>query len=78
MLIFFNLQVREHPKDGPYVQSLSKHLVMDYAEIKNLMERGSAIRTTASTNMNDTSSRRFQITKTRQKLHTKICEIDWS
>jgi hypothetical protein len=45
---------------------------MDYAEIKNLMERGSAIRTTASTNMNDTSSRRFQITKTHQKL------IDWS
>merc|ERR1719225_2299476 len=55
------LKVREHPKEGPYVQNLSKHLVMDYAEIKNLMERGNAARTTASTNMNDTSSRSHAI-----------------
>ena len=52
-----SLKVREHPKEGPYVQNLSKHLVMDYSEIKNLMDRGNAARTTASTNMNDTSSR---------------------
>ena len=44
---------------GPYVQNLSKHLVMDYGEIKSLMERGNAVRTTAATNMNDTSSRRW-------------------
>merc|ERR1719225_1622045 len=55
------LKVREHPKEGPYVQNLSKHLVMDYAEIKNLMERGNAVRTTAATNMNDTSSRSHAI-----------------
>jgi len=55
------LKVREHPKDGPYVQNLSKHLVMDYGEIKSLMERGNAVRTTASTNMNDTSSRSHAI-----------------
>ena len=24
------------------------------------------------------ASQRFQITKTRQKLHEKICEIEWS
>ena len=53
-----HLKVREHPKDGPYVENLSKHLVMDYGEIKSLMERGNAVRTTAATNMNDTSSRR--------------------
>ena len=55
------LKVREHPKDGPYVQNLSKHLVMDYKEIKSLMERGNAVRTTAATNMNDTSSRSHAI-----------------
>ena len=43
------------------MQNLSKHLVMDYAEIKNLMERGNAVRTTAATNMNDTSSRSHAI-----------------
>ena len=53
-----HLKVREHPKDGPYVENLSKHLVIDYGEIKSLMERGNAVRTTAATNMNDTSSRR--------------------
>ena len=49
------LKVREHPKDGPYVQNLSKHLVVDYAEILELMDKGNSVRTTASTNMNDTS-----------------------
>lgn len=53
-----NLRVREHPQTGPYVENLSKHLVMDYSEILALMEKGNEIRTTASTNMNDTSSRR--------------------
>ncbi|RVE76749.1 hypothetical protein OJAV_G00012140 [Oryzias javanicus] len=26
----YNLRVREHPKDGPYVEDLSKHLVQNY------------------------------------------------
>lgn len=43
------------------MQNLSKHLVMDYGEIKSLMERGNSVRTTASTNMNDTSSRSHAI-----------------
>lgn len=30
----FNLKVREHPKQGPYVQDLSQHLVTDYSDIK--------------------------------------------
>lgn len=49
------LKVREHPKDGPYVQNLSKHLVVDYAEVLELMDKGNSVRTTACTNMNDTS-----------------------
>lgn len=56
-----NLRVREHPTKGPYVENLSKHLVMDYGEIRALMEKGNEIRTTASTNMNDTSSRSHAI-----------------
>ena len=56
-----NLKVREHPTQGPYVQDLSKHLVGEYREILNLMEQGNNLRTTASTNMNDTSSRSHAI-----------------
>lgn len=56
-----NLKVREHPKQGPYVEGLSKHLVGDYPGILDVMNRGNANRTTASTNMNDTSSRSHAI-----------------
>uniref|UniRef100_A0A2R5LPK0 Putative kinesin-like protein n=1 Tax=Ornithodoros turicata TaxID=34597 RepID=A0A2R5LPK0_9ACAR len=56
-----NLRVREHPKLGPYVQDLSRHLVMDYADVQELMTRGNSHRTTASTAMNDVSSRSHAI-----------------
>lgn len=46
---------------GPYVEGLSKHLVMDYDDIVALMKRGNELRTTACTNMNDTSSRSHAI-----------------
>lgn len=46
---------------GPYVQNLSKHLVIDYNEILALMQEGNSVRTTACTNMNDTSSRSHAI-----------------
>ncbi|PSN40524.1 Kinesin-like protein Klp98A [Blattella germanica] len=56
-----SLRVREHPRLGPYVQGLSRHLVMDYSDIHELMMRGNNHRTTASTNMNDVSSRSHAI-----------------
>ncbi|XP_067119902.1 kinesin-like protein KIF16B [Centruroides vittatus] len=56
-----NLRVREHPKLGPYVQDLSKHLVMDYSDVQELMTRGNSHRTTAATTMNDVSSRSHAI-----------------
>ncbi|RWS28586.1 kinesin-like protein KIF16B isoform X2, partial [Leptotrombidium deliense] len=56
-----SLKVREHPKMGPYVQNLSKHLVTDYSDVQELMTRGNAHRTTAATGMNDTSSRSHAI-----------------
>nr|XP_047133300.1 kinesin-like protein KIF16B isoform X1 [Hydra vulgaris] len=55
------MKVREHPKDGPYVQGLTKHLVSDYHAIETIMKQGNERRTTASTNMNDTSSRSHAI-----------------
>ncbi|XP_049854546.1 kinesin-like protein Klp98A isoform X1 [Schistocerca gregaria] len=55
------LRVREHPKLGPYVQDLSRHFVSDYSDIQELMMRGNSQRTTASTNMNDVSSRSHAI-----------------
>mmetsp|Transcript_9007 Transcript_9007/g.23194 ORF Transcript_9007/g.23194 Transcript_9007/m.23194 type:complete len:1067 (+) Transcript_9007:151-3351(+) len=54
---FHNLRVREDPKLGPFVDGLTSHTVVDYEGIDALMERGNACRTTAATNMNDTSSR---------------------
>ncbi|XP_012257534.2 kinesin-like protein Klp98A isoform X2 [Athalia rosae] len=56
-----SLRVREHPKRGPYVQDLSNHLVYDYSDIQECMLRGNTHRTTASTNMNDVSSRSHAI-----------------
>uniref|UniRef100_A0A182J8M9 Kinesin motor domain-containing protein n=1 Tax=Anopheles atroparvus TaxID=41427 RepID=A0A182J8M9_ANOAO len=55
------LRVREHRTLGPYVENLSQHPVSDYAEIQNCMIQGNIQRTTASTNMNDTSSRSHAI-----------------
>ena len=53
--------MREHPKTGVYVQGLSQHIVESYSDIEELLNRGNANRTTASTNMNDTSSRSHAI-----------------
>lgn len=120
----YNLRVREHPKDGPYVEGetdcrarprdeagpesggvvsfqvfeskqlyddgdprvtssappfalvsdLSKHLVQNYSDVEELMEAGNINRTTASTGMNDVSSRSHAIftinfTQVRETIH---------
>ncbi|XP_063055588.1 kinesin-like protein KIF16B isoform X2 [Engraulis encrasicolus] len=71
----YNLRVREHPKDGPYVEDLSKHLVQNYTDVEELMEAGNINRTTASTGMNDTSSRShaiFTINFTQAKFDAEM------
>ncbi|XP_046847868.1 kinesin-like protein KIF16B [Xenia sp. Carnegie-2017] len=71
----YNLKVREHPKEGPYVQDLTKHLVGDYKGIENLMNTGNSQRITAATNMNDTSSRShaiFTLVFTQAKFDTDM------
>lgn len=55
------LKVREHPKTGVYVQDLSQHTVVNYDDLLELINRGNQNRTTASTNMNDASSRSHAI-----------------
>jgi kinesin family protein 1 len=52
-----NLRVREDPKTGVFVENLTSHPVKNYRQVMSLLEIGSDARTTASTNMNATSSR---------------------
>ena len=51
------LKIREHPSEGPYVKDLTEMAVKNYNELLRCMRIGDASRTTASTKMNDTSSR---------------------
>ncbi|KAK0257309.1 hypothetical protein LTS09_007784 [Friedmanniomyces endolithicus] len=51
------LKIRESPSDGVYVQTLTDESVKCYEDIERLMKTGDTNRTTASTKMNDTSSR---------------------
>lgn len=52
------LQVRQHPSQGYfYAQDLCKVPVGSYKEIEQEIEKGTAKRSVASTNMNATSSR---------------------
>uniref|UniRef100_A0A096MHV9 Kinesin motor domain-containing protein n=1 Tax=Poecilia formosa TaxID=48698 RepID=A0A096MHV9_POEFO len=55
------LKVREHPTDGPYVENLSKHVVLSQSNVESLITLGNATRTIASTGMNDFSSRSHTI-----------------
>ncbi|KAK4505722.1 hypothetical protein PRZ48_003687 [Zasmidium cellare] len=51
------LKIRESKSDGVYVQNLTDEPVKSYEDIERLMKVGDMNRTTASTKMNDTSSR---------------------
>ncbi|KAK9474854.1 P-loop containing nucleoside triphosphate hydrolase protein [Dipodascopsis tothii] len=51
------LKVRESPVDGPYVKDLSEFTVKTFADVKKHLKTGNRYRSTASTNMNDSSSR---------------------
>ncbi|KAK8017510.1 hypothetical protein PG993_013836 [Apiospora rasikravindrae] len=53
----YYLKIRESPTEGPYVKDLTDVPVRNIGEILRYMKMGDASRTTASTKMNDTSSR---------------------
>jgi hypothetical protein len=53
----YYLKIRESPTEGPYIKDLTDAPVKNYSEIMKYMKIGDTNRTTASTKMNDTSSR---------------------
>ncbi len=53
----YYLKIRESPTEGPYVKDLTEVPVRSIDEILRHMKTGDTSRTTASTKMNDTSSR---------------------
>ena len=62
------INILEHLKPKLYdnslyaiISDLSKHLVVNYNDIDELITQGNANRTTAATNMNDVSSRSHAI-----------------
>ncbi|KAJ3365965.1 hypothetical protein GGF32_007465 [Allomyces javanicus] len=64
------LRVREHPMLGPYVEDLTKMIVTSSDGVLRLIDTGNQLRTVASTQMNDVSSRShavFQIILTQKK-----------
>ena len=52
-----NLQIREDPKKGVYVEGVSEWAVVQPQEILELMKMGTKTRAIAKTNMNESSSR---------------------
>ena len=55
------LKVRQSPKSGFFVESLKHVAVSSYADIEHWMTQGVVLRTTASTKMNETSSRSHMV-----------------
>ncbi|KAI9890738.1 MAG: Kinesin [Vezdaea aestivalis] len=53
----YYLKIRESPTEGPYVKDLTESPVKNFTELMRYMRAGDASRTTASTRMNNTSSR---------------------
>ncbi|CAN6616384.1 hypothetical protein TRVA0_006S02806 [Trichomonascus vanleenenianus] len=51
------LKVRESPTEGPYVEDLSEFTVQNVTQVMRYMKEGNKARATASTKMNDQSSR---------------------
>ncbi|KAH6724145.1 kinesin family protein-like protein [Leptodontidium sp. MPI-SDFR-AT-0119] len=57
----YYLKIRESPTEGPYIKDLTDAPVRNISEIMKFMKMGDASRTTASTKMNDTSSRSHSV-----------------
>ena len=55
------LRVRQHPVTGPFVDGLSSFVVPDFASVYKLLQTGDRARATASTRMNQRSSRSHAI-----------------
>eukprot|EP01012_Entosiphon_sulcatum_P055867 TRINITY_DN7847_c0_g1_i2.p1 TRINITY_DN7847_c0_g1~~TRINITY_DN7847_c0_g1_i2.p1 ORF type:complete len:850 (+),score=91.22 TRINITY_DN7847_c0_g1_i2:34-2583(+) len=58
---FEHLRVRQHPITGPFVEGLKNVQVTSRDQVLDLLHRGSRVRATAATCLNDTSSRSHAI-----------------
>ena len=64
------LRIRESPSEGPYIKDLTEVTVRNYTDLMKHMRKGDVSRTTASTKMNDTSSRSHAVfTITLKQIH---------
>lgn len=64
------LRIRESPSEGPYIKDLTEVTARNYTELMKFMRKGDVSRTTASTKMNDTSSRSHAVfTITLKQIH---------
>ncbi|XP_039619046.1 kinesin-like protein KIF14 [Polypterus senegalus] len=73
-----SLRVREHPHLGPYVAGLSSYVVGSFADVQSWLQLGNKQRATASTGMNEKSSRShsvFTVVVTQTKRETLDGEI---
>lgn len=81
-----NLRVREHPETGPYVEGLTSIPVEDYYSVNQFIMYGNKHRVTASTQLNDRSSRSHAIfviyitqldpTTNEPLMRSKLCLVD--
>ncbi|ODV77388.1 kinesin-domain-containing protein [Suhomyces tanzawaensis NRRL Y-17324] len=55
------MRVREHPTTGPYVENLSEFVIDQYEDFEKYLKDGNIRRATASTSMNEQSSRSHAI-----------------
>ncbi|CAI5758828.1 unnamed protein product [Candida verbasci] len=54
-------KIREHPITGQYVENVKEHMIENYQQFLKLLNKGNIQRSTATTSMNDKSSRSHAI-----------------
>lgn len=69
-------RVREHPTLGPYVENVTECNIDLYADFINCLNKGNANRATASTSMNDNSSRSHAIITVNLKQTKFVSQND--
>lgn len=69
-------RVREHPITGPYVENANEYELNNFQDFSNYLTRGNSNRATASTSMNDKSSRSHAIITISLKQTKFLSETD--
>lgn len=69
------LRVREHPKDGPYVEGVARHLVSSYDHLQTWLLLGNKERSIAATGVNEKSSRSHAVF-TIKLTHIQVEDVE--